>query len=398
MSALGRPAWPQHERSGSWITDDSGNRLLAWHISGGVFNLGFADRQMAEAVAAVITGHDAGLWSMRSERRAEGEQCFSRLFPPPLDDTVFTPSASEAFEVACKLAKRHTGRPGLVSMTGGYYGAIGFAMAMDDPALHPEIYGPLAGPIPKARYGSVEDLEALVDESTAAVCVEAIQIPTGVREAPPGYLREVRRICDERGTLLICDEVQAGLYRSGDRWAFEGHRIVPDIVVTGKGLSGGYYPIGALSFSKDLRRHFLGRPPLHRSSFMGGEIAAQIAGLVADRYQDPALAAHVLAQADRLGSGLEAIRRAHPDTVVDLRGRGLIYGVQLGRPVASELVSLCWERGLFLHASIDPTTVVVMPPLVSTAEEIDTGLDRFADAVSELSRAAGPDTGGSRNG
>lgn len=372
--------------------------MLAWHISGGVFNLGFGDREMGQAVASAITAHDVGLWSMRSQRRAEGETRFSALFPAPLDTTVFTPSASEAFEVSCKLAKRHTRRPGLVSVTGGYYGAIGFALAMDDPALHPEIYGPLAGPIPKARYGSIEDMDALVDESTAAVCLEAIQIPTGVREAPAGYLQQVRRICDERGALLICDEVQAGLYRTGDRWAFERHGVVPDIVVTGKGVSGGYYPVGALTFPEALRRHFVGRPPLHRSSFMGGEVAASVAGQVADRYQDRALAEHVGVVAGRLGAGLEKIRQAHPRTVVEVRGRGLIYGVNLPGPLAPTLVELCWKRGLFLHSSIDLSTVTVMPPLVTTAEEIDTGLDRFAEAVSELSCSAGLESGGSSNG
>lgn len=379
-----RHGWPQHDRRGAWLIDEEGLRLLAWHVSGGVFNLGFGDRAMAQAIADIVLTHDTGLWSMRSERRLEGEARFAELLPDALPRSFFTPSASEAFEVACKLVKRRTGRSGLVSLTGGYYGAIGFALAMDDPALRPELYTPMAGMIPKATFGSIESLDALVDDSVAAVCIEAIQVPTGVFEQPEGYLRAVRELCDERGAMLIFDEVQGGLLRTGDLWAFERHGVVPDVMVTGKGLTGGYYPLGALSCSEELYATFDSRPPVHRSSFSGGEIAAAIAAYTAERYLDPLLAWHVRLVADRLGQGLAAIRERHPEKVLDTRGRGLVYGVQLPPGQGGAMARACRARGLYLHVSLDPATIIVMPPLTITLEETEEGLAMFESALAEL--------------
>ncbi len=376
--------WPQHDRHGSWLIDDEGNRLLAWHVSGGVFNLGFGDSAMASAVAATVRAHDTGLWSMRSERRLVGEEHFARFLPESLPRSYFTPSASEAFEVACKLAKRHTGRSGLVSVTGGYYGAIGFALAMDDPALQPERYTPMAGSIPKAQFGSIDSMVALVDESTAAVCIEAIQVPAGVFEPPEGYLRAVRDLCNERGALLIFDEVQGGLLRTGDQWAFERHGVVPDVMITGKGLSGGYYPLGALSCSETLYATFELRPPVHRSSFCGGEIAATIAGRTAERYLDPALRAHVKIVSERLGRGLRTILERHRDVVHEIRGRGLVYGVQLAPGRGGAMARACRNRGLYLHVSLQPETVIVMPPLTTTLEETEEGLAIFEASLADI--------------
>lgn len=377
-------SWPQHRRCGSWLVDEGGRRMLAWHVSGGMFNLGFADQAMAQAVSGIVMEHDAGLWSMRSQRRLGGERAFMAMFPAPLERAYFTPSASEAFEVACKLAKAVTGRSGLVSVEGGYYGAVGFGLAMDNPVLQPEVFTPMAHMIPKAQFASVSSMDALVDESTAAVCIETIQMPAGIYEQPEGYLREVRRICDQRGALLILDEVQGGLYRTGELWAFERHGIVPDIVITGKGLSGGYYPLGALSCSARVYGGFDSFPPVHRSSFSGGEIAARIAGVTARRYLDPELAAHVKVIGGRLGEGLAEVARRHRATIAEVRGRGLVYGVELAGMPAHRLAEACEQRGLFVHATLEPKTVQIVPPLVSTQEEIEWGLERFASAVASL--------------
>lgn len=380
--------WPQHLRSGSWLTDEAGRRLVAWHCAGGTFNLGFCNPEIRDEVVQIIRDADAGLWSLPSERRNAGEASFKALLPPNLDRVYFTPSASEAFEVACKLAKRATRRPNLISVSGGYYGHIGFSLAMDDPAFTPELYAPLAGPVAKAQFGSVASMDALVDHNTAAVCIEPVQVPAGVIEAPEGYLSEVRRICDERGVLLIFDEVQGGLLRTGETWAFSRHGVTPDILVTGKGMSGGYYPVGAVSCSAALFSTFLQSPPLHVSSFSGGEIGATISGLVARRYADPALIDHVNRMGERLRRGLEAVMAEHSQLFGVIRGRGLLYGVDLRqRGAAGKLSQACWRHGLYVRGTSMSETLTVQPPLIITAEEVDEGLARFARAAAELAAA-----------
>ncbi|WP_374571990.1 aminotransferase class III-fold pyridoxal phosphate-dependent enzyme [Phenylobacterium sp.] len=377
--------WPQHARSGSWLTDEKGGDFIAWHCAGGTFNLGFCAPEIRDEMVEIIRSADAGLWSLPSERRDAGEAGFKALLPSQFERVYFTPSASEAFEVACKLAKRFTRRPNLVSVSGGYYGHIGFSLAMDDPSFTPELYAPLAGPVAKARYGSVAGMEALVDEHTAAVCIEPVQVPAGVFEAPDGYLQEVRRICDERGALLIYDEVQGGLLRTGDIWAFERHGAAPDILVSGKGMSGGYYPVGAVSCSAELFSTFFQMPPVHISSFSGGEIGAAISGVVARRYADPALAAHVTSVGARLKSGLEAVMADHPEIFGVIRGRGLLYGIDLRtQEQTTKLSQACWRQGLYVRGTSMSPTLTVQPPLVITAEEVDESLVRFARAAAEV--------------
>lgn len=374
--------WPQQQRRGCWLIDENGRETLTFLAAGGLFNLGFNPPDLATEIAALVQAGDVGIGMMASERRRAGEAAFARLLPDSLERTYFAPSASEAFEVACKLAKRHTGRPHLVSATGGYHGHLGFSLAMDDDLFQPQLYAPLAGPVRRFEYGNVAALDRQLDDSVAAVCLEPLQVPGGIREAPPGFLQEVRRLCDERGVLLILDEVQAGLYRTGTRWAFERHNVEPDILITGKGISGGYYPMGALSCRTELYQ-LLRRPPaLHLSTFAGGEIAAGVVRVVSERYAAASLAAHVNRVSGHLQQGLQDLLDRYPDVLSGLRGRGLVYGFDVAGTDAAPLVQACRRHGLLLQACLlQPRTVSIVPPLIISRDEIDEGLDRLAAAI-----------------
>lgn len=381
------PLWPQHDRCGVHLTDEHGHRCIAFHCAGGVFNLGFHATGIAAQIAEIMREHDMGMWYMPSERRRAGEERFARLLPRPLERTFYTTSASEAFEVACKMAKRITGRSELLSVTRGYYGHLGFAMAMDDPAFRPDLFQPLAGGRRKALYGSIESLEALADDDTAAICLESIQVPAGVFPPPDGYFEQVRRLCDERGIMLVVDEVQGGLMRTGRTWAIDHHRVVPDFLVCGKGLSGGYYPVGAVSMREDHHAHLLSEPTLHRSSYTGGEIAARLSGLIADRYLDPALALHVKARGEQLAEGLRELQARHPAVLLpEIRGLGLVRAMDVADPSRrARLFEACRAAGLYIKGtSMNPSAVIFMPPLVITAAEMDEALERFGTALSSM--------------
>ncbi len=376
--------WPQQERRGCWLIDEHGREMLTFLAAGGLFNLGFNPPDLGTAIAGLVQAGDVGIGMMASERRRDGEAAFARLLPDGLDRTYFAPSASEAFEVACKLAKRFTGRPNLLSATGGYHGHLGFSLAMDDDLFQPQLYAPLAGPVPRFEFGDIDSLDRQLDGSVAAVCLEPLQVPGGVRETPPGYLEDVRRLCDERGALLILDEVQAGLYRTGTRWAFERHGIQPDILISGKGISGGYYPMGAMSSRTELFQLLRQSPALHLSTFAGSEIAAGIAGLVSERYLDSNLAEHVADAGRRLHAGLEHLIARSSGHLDNLRGRGLVYGFDMTGPDAAPLVQACRRQGLLLQTCLlQPRTVSIVPPLIISADEIDEGLRRLGTAVEQ---------------
>ena len=234
-------------------------------------------------------------------------------------------------------------------------------------------------------YGSTDALEHAVDDSTAAVYVEPIRIEAGVHEAPDGYLAAIRRICDERGALMVVDETKSGLLRTGAMWAFEPHDITPDLLISGNGLSGGYYPIGACSGAASIFVDDAGMSAIHESTSLGNEIAAAVAGPVIRRYLDPAFRMAVTDAGTRLGDGLRSILRDHDDVLVEVRGRGLLYGVEVADPVLRDpLLRACSRRGLICQTSRHDATVVVMPPLVISPGEIDEGLGIFDAAVSRL--------------
>ncbi len=382
LSEPGR--WPQQQRRGCWLIDENGRETLTFLAAGGLFNLGFNPPDLAARIAALIQAGDVGIGMMASQARRDGEAAFTRLLPDSLERTYFAPSASEAFEVACKLAKRHTRRPHLLSATGGYHGHLGFSLAMDDDLFQPQLYAPLAGPVRRFEFGDTAALERQLDDSVAAVCLEPLQVPGGIREAPPGFLQAVRRLCDERGALLILDEVQAGLFRTGTLWGFELHGVEPDILITGKGISGGYYPLGAMSCRTELYQLLRQPPALHLSTFAGGEIAAGVVRIVAERYADDSLAAHVQQAGAHLRQGLQELIARYPDRLQNLRGRGLVYGFDVAGPDAASLVQACRRHGLLLQACLlQPHTVSIVPPLIISRGEIDDGLARLAAAVGD---------------
>ncbi len=382
----------QTSRSGVWLAMDTGQPVLSCFCSGGTFNFGFCSPEVQAEVLQLIRKGDSGMWPLPSVRRTIAEQQFSVILPAPLCKTYFVSSASEAFEVACKFAKRITGRPNLISATGGYFGHVGFSLAMDDPAFRPQDYAPLSGGIRKVVYGAIDSLAEQLDDTVAAVCMETIQIPAGVVEPPDGYLAEVRRLCDRHGALLILDEVQGGLRRTGKIWAFQHHGIVPDLLVSGKGITGGYYPCGALSFAEKHLAAFQSPVPVHVTSYAGNEIGAALAAALAQRYADPAMGDHVDRTGRRLVDGLDRLTRQHPAVLnPGVRGRGLIRAVDVTAPgLRDRLFAGCMRHGLFVRGSaVNPNAIHFQPPLIITEDEVTEALARFGRAVAELDINAG---------
>ena len=194
---------------------------------------------------------------------------------------------------------------------------------MDDPPLS-DRYQPLTPGITRVPFGDAEALRGAVGTDTAAVIMETIPATGGYLVAPDGYFTEMRRICDETGALMILDEVQAGLGRTGRVWAFEHFEVVPDVIVVGKGLSGGVYPVAACCFGDRVEAHFATDPFFHPSSYSGSELAARVVEAVAARYEQPDLLDHVLAVGKRLAAGLDELVAARPDRLAGHRGLGLM--------------------------------------------------------------------------
>ena len=251
-----------------------------------------------------------------------------------------------------------------------YHGHTGFAL----PAGHEQYSKPFEPLVPgysHVPFGDLEALDASVDESTAAVLFETIPATLGVVVPPDDFYDGVRRICDERGALLICDEVQTGLGRCGAYWCIDTYGVVPDIIVTAKGLSGGVYPITATLYSDRLNQFLHDNPFIHISTFGGAELGCRVAIKVLDILEDPAFLAHVGAMTEVFSRGFEELESRHPDLLVETRQRGLFMALKMKNEMCGPLMTVAgFNNGIFsVFANNDTSVSQIVPPLIITEPE-----------------------------
>jgi putrescine aminotransferase len=373
----------QGRREGVRIWDLDGKAYINCRSSGGVFDFGHRPRFAIEALTGALESlGDMGDWLLPSAVRAQGAAALDRTLPGDLAYTFFTPGGGEAVEVACKLARAMTGRAGIVAADHGYHGHVGFALAMDE-ERDTKWFRPLVPGITKVPFGDLDAVERTVNEETAAVCMETIPATAGYVVPDDDFWPGVRSICDERGALLILDEVQSGLGRTGAIWACEHWDVAPDLLVTGKGLSAGVYPIAACCFGERVDAFFGTDPFFHPSSYGGSELGAVVVQAVVDKVTEPGFLEHVRAMGERLAAGFDELCARHPGLLVGHRGLGLMRALDTPSPeVCSRLMLGAIEQGvLAIWANNRQETLLVMPPLVISAAEVDEvldGLDRAA--------------------
>jgi acetylornithine/succinyldiaminopimelate/putrescine aminotransferase len=373
----------QGRREGVRVWDLDGAAYIDCRSAGGVFDFGHRPQFAIDALTSALEEYgDMGDWLLPSAVRARGAAALASILPGDLHYSFFTPGGGEAVEVACKLARAITGRSDLVSEDGGYHGHVGFALAMDE-ERDTKWFEPLVPGVTKVPIGDIDALDRAVTDATAAVCMETIPATAGYIVPPDDYWPRVRSICDERGALLILDEVQAGLGRTGKIWACEHWGVVPDLLVTGKGLSGGVYPIAACCFGERVDAFFAEDPVFHPSSYGGSELGAAVVAAVVERVTEPGFLEHVRAMGDRLAAGFDELSARHPTVIVGHRGLGLMRAVDTpSADVCIRLVMATIENGvLAIWANNRQEAMQVMPPLVISPDEVDevlAALDRAA--------------------
>ncbi len=335
-------------------------------------------------------------------------------FPASLDSVMFLNSGSEAIDGALKLARRVTGRPGIVAFRGGFHGRTWGATSVTSsninyrtgyepllPGVHlttfPAAYRGFGGDEAAAVAGAMGDLRTLTSteipaSSVACVLIEPVQGEGGFTPAPPAFLRELRAFCDEHGILLIADEVQSGYARTGRMWAFEHAGIVPDVVVLAKAIANGL-PLSAIVSSRELQERW-GRGA-HGSTFGGNPVACAAGLAVLETIRDEALLDNVNERGEELRAGLERIA-AEDDRIGDVRGPGLMVGVEFVRDRATRepdgtlpdrLSAACADAGLLLLTCGGQHEVVRwIPPLDVTAAEISEAVEIFGETLASIPR------------
>ena len=369
------------DRKGNWLMDvDGEKRLFNLHCNGGVFNLGHRNNEIIEALQSALTEIDIGNHHLMSHYRAKTAKQLADLMPEDLTYTVFGVSGGEAVDLAIKVARSYSGKTKIISARGGYHGHTGLALAAGDEKYRAP-FGPSAPGFVQVPFGNADALNREMDDNTAAVILETIPATLGMVIPSKQYMQEVRKICDHWGAQLILDEVQSGLGRTGKMWAFEHFDIVPDIVVLGKGLSGGIYPITATVIRKKLESIFHEDPFIHVSTFGGAELGCVVASKVLEISSRPEFLEQVSDMAHQIGIKLEMLTTKHRPFFGGYRQLGLMIGLLLQDDVSGPvLTKAAYENDLLLiYANNDTSICQFLPPLTigkGDIELVTTSLDK----------------------
>ena len=377
------------KRAGPYVWDAvSGKRLINCHANGGVFNLGHRNPQVIHALIDALAELDIGNHHLISEQRAVLAEKLASLMPGDLTYAVFGVGGGEAIDLAIKLSRGYTGKLKIVSASGGYHGHTGLALATGDEQYRSP-FGPHLPGFVQIPFGDREALKKAVDDDTAAVIFETIPATYGMPIPEKDFFPYVKELCRSHGALLIIDEVQTGLGRTGKLWGIEHFGVVPDIMVIGKGLSGGIYPMSATCFNAEIQTFFHKNPFIHISTFGGAEVGCPVALKVLELSSDPAFLAHVHTLADTFSHGFSELKKRHPEILVGLRQLGLMMGIEMVNDFCGPVLSkTCYDNGILsVYANNNKKVSQLLPPLIiekDVAEEILERIDLALDDAKRL--------------
>jgi acetylornithine/succinyldiaminopimelate/putrescine aminotransferase len=383
----------EERRSGPWVWDADGQRFLDCFTSAGSFNVGRRNPRVVAAAHAAVDRLDHGNFLLCSREKAELAARLAELAPGDLSCTMFATGGGEAIDFAIKLARGATGRPRIVSAVNGYHGHTGFALSAGGRAAFRQPFEPLMPEFVQVPFGDIDALEGVVDEQTAAVLLEPIQGEGGIVVPPPGYLQGARALCDRSGALLVLDEIQTGLGRTGRWWASEHYGVVPDIMTTAKSLGGSLVSIAATVFSEELREFLIPNPFIHLSTFGGSDLACAVALEVLAVIEETGLVSHAAAMGERLFAGLRPLVAKYPEVVAEVRGLGLMAGIQYTEDSFGPRMSYHLARHgvLAIYSGNQPAVMRLMPTLVIEEDQVDLLVDALDRSIADLLSGAGPE-------
>jgi putrescine aminotransferase len=380
-------------RDGVYLWDIEGKRrIIDCGTGGGVHSLGHRHPEVLAALRkALDDGRDTGLWSVPNAEYLELQDLLASLAPSrSLTRSVITLCSTLSVDIATMFAFRVTGRQKALAYRHGYHGHSGFA-ALVTGSPEEGIIGHYNLPTDHSRfleqYGDVEELNRLLRDDIAAFIVEPIDYET-FRPATQSFLDAATRLCRERGIVFIIDETRTGLGRTGRLWASEHYNLEPDMMVTGKGLSGGLYPVSAVLMRQEIYDRCLNEHNFAYISSLGGnEISCLVAAKVLEVSSRPQFLRHVSEVGADLRERLAQVCAAHPNLLTGISDFGLIITVELAdRSAGRQLYRNMFAEGVLCHSvsEIEPPSLKLFPPLVLTTTEANQIADALTRAVAAI--------------
>lgn len=373
---------------GCYIYDHEDRRFLDCLGGYGTFTFGHRNPRIIAAVKRQLDQMPLSGKVFFNAVTAELATKLAELAPGDLKFSFFCNSGAEAVEACLKMAKGATGKVKIVSTHGSYHGKTLGALATTGREKYRKKFEPLMPGVEFVEFGDIEALVATIDDQTACVILEPIQGEGGIIIPPDGYLKAAREACDRHGALLIFDEVQTGLGRTGTHFACEHEGVAPDLMTLAKAIGGGVMPLGVAMFTEDVYHRVFGENPLAHTSTFGGNPTACAAGLEAlTILVEDRLAERSAQLGELMLNGFQAIQSEFPDLLAEVRGRGLMIGVEFAMDEVGEVVvAQLMKNGVCVaYALNNPRVLRFEPPLTIEATQIEDALQAFRLAMQETS-------------
>ncbi|MCV0366265.1 MAG: acetylornithine/succinylornithine family transaminase [Nitrosopumilus sp.] len=362
---------------GSHVWDSDGKEYIDCMGGYGVALVGHQNQRVnnaiKEQVDKIITVHS----SLYNKTREEFLKTLIGLAPKGLTQVHLNNSGAEAIEAAIKFARKFTGKKGMVAMKGSYHGKSLGALSLTFNPKYKKAFEPLVEKVSFASFGDIESIRSAIDDDTAFVILEPIQGESGIIVAPDGFLQDVRKLCDEKGILLIFDEIQAGLGRTGRLWACEHWNTAPDILCLAKGIAGGV-PMGATLVRPDILAAM--SKGEHSSTFGGNPLSCAAGTAALKALTEDGLIENSEKMGKIFREGLEKLKEKH--TIIrEIRGKGLMIGIELKFEVKDILMGLIDKGVLMLYSGRN--ILRVLPPLVISEDDITKVLHALDSVLTE---------------
>ena len=371
---------------GVWLIAENGERYLDFAAGVAVNSLGHAHPHLV----AALKDQAEKVWHLSNLYEVPGQESLGRRLTEATfaDKVFFTNSGAEALECAIKTARRYhfaKGHPGkfhIITFDGAFHGRTIATIAAGGQEKYIEGFGPKAPGFLKVPFGDLTAVKDAITEETAAILIEPVQGEGGIRPVPKEFMQELRQLCDEYGLLLILDEVQSGVGRTGRLFAHEWAGIAPDIMAVAKGIGGGF-PLGACLATNEAAAGMVAGT--HGSTYGGNPLAMAVGNAVLDVVLEDGFLDHIRDVALVFRQGLAALKDRFPEIIEDVRGEGLMLGIKAKIPVADLLKAVRAEQLLAVPAG--DNVLRLLPPLIVTAQEAREGLARIERAAEKLTAA-----------
>jgi acetylornithine/succinyldiaminopimelate/putrescine aminotransferase len=382
----------EDKREGPYVWDISGKKYIDCMTGAGSFNVGRRNPAIIQALKDALDRFDIGGFLFFSELKVELAKKLIAISPQQaLKCVTYGVGGGEVNDFAIKLARGYTMRPKVISAEKGYHGHTGFSLSGIGRDAYQNPFRPLMPEFIRVPFGDLSAMDQVLDEKTACVIPEPIQGEGGIYIPPNDYLPGVRKLCDQRGALLIADEIQTGWGRTGKMFAMEHYQVAPDIMTVGKSLGGGIYPIAAAVYKEDLQDFIFANPFIHFSTFGGSDLGCAVGLAVIDYIQTHRLWENAAQMGDLFEIGFKKLIQSYPQIFKEFRRKGLMMGLQFTEESFGPRMSLELSKNgvIAVFSGNDPSVMRIMPSLIIQKSDVTFILDALEKSLESVAKGVG---------